>query len=236
MAVRPPSRSKILIVEDEKSLLKVIKYNCEKEGYDVLSSYDGQEGFELFEKQRPDLVILDLMLPKMGGLDFLKAARLKSKAPILILTAKKDEVDRVLGLELGADDYVTKPFSVRELLARVKSILRRSASSGYSGSSPASLRLGPMELDFERYECSVSGASVSLTNKEWEFLKCLYGVKGRALSREEILKQVWGYEKGLDLDTRTVDQHVARLREKLGDAAARIVTIKNVGYRLKLDS
>ncbi len=230
------NKQKILVVEDEKSLLKVLKYNLEKEDYSVFCAADGQLGFEIFEKSQPDLIILDLMLPKMSGLDFLKAARSKSKTPILILTAKKNEVDRVLGLELGADDYVTKPFSVRELLARVKSILRRSALSSETPLSSTMLRAGALEFDLERYECSVSGVPVALGPKEWEFLKCLSEAKGRALSRDEILKRVWGYDKGLDLDTRTVDQHVARLREKLGLEASRLVTVKNVGYRLKLDS
>lgn len=229
----PAMKSKILIVEDEKSLIKILKYNLEKEGYVVLCAYDGQAGFEALEKFHPHLIILDIMLPKMSGLDFLKALRVKTKTPVLVLTAKKDEVDRVLGLELGADDYVTKPFSVRELLARVKSILRRSSETAEASSV---VKAGSLKFDFERYECQVSGESVLLGPKEWEFLRCLYGAQGKVLSRDEILKNVWGYERGLDLDTRTVDQHVARLREKLGAEASRIVTVKNVGYRLKLDS
>lgn len=224
---------KILVIEDEKPLSKILKYNFEKEGYEVLCAFDGQEGFELFQETRPDLIVLDLMIPKMSGMELLKSVRLKSKTPLLILTAKKDEVDRVLGLEMGADDYVTKPFSVRELCARVKSILRRSSSS--DNSARASLfKHRTLELDFDRYECSIGKDPVSLTSKEWELLKLLVDARGRALSRTEILKEVWGYERGLDLDTRTVDQHVARLRDKLGPESSSIVTVKNVGYRFRV--
>ncbi len=224
---------KILLIEDEKPLSKVLKYNFEKEGYAVLCAFDGQEGLELFQEERPDLIVLDLMIPKMNGMELLKAVRLKSKTPVLILTAKKDEVDRVLGLEMGADDYVTKPFSVRELCARVKSILRR-ASSSVSDAGASLFKHRTLKLDFDRYECSIGENSVSLTSKEWELLKVLVSARGRALSRTEILKEVWGYERGLDLDTRTVDQHIARLRDKLGPESSLIVTVKNVGYRFRV--
>lgn len=224
---------KILVIEDEKPLSKILKYNFEKEGYEVLCAFDGQEGLEMFQSRRPNLIILDLMIPKISGMDLLKEIRLKSKTPVLILTAKKDEFDRVLGLEMGADDYVTKPFSVRELCARVKSILRRFSPAASSDEIPPS-KYGTLEIDFNRYECLVGGVLAPLTSKEWELLKLLVGARGRALSRPEILKEVWGYDRGLDLDTRTVDQHIARLRDKLGVESGLIVTVKNVGYRFRV--
>lgn len=222
----------ILIVEDEKPLVKILKYNMEKEGWRAVSCDDGEKGLDAFKRERPDLVILDLMLPKLDGFEFCRRVRSQSKTPILMLTARKEEVDRILGLELGADDYVTKPFSVRELTARIKAILRR---TGAGEASAAGLRAGGIELDAERYETRIKGKSVALSTKEFELLKCLLEAGGRALTREQLLEKVWGYEKGLELDTRTVDQHVKRLREKLGSEANRVLTVKNVGYRLKED-
>ncbi|MBI5211497.1 MAG: response regulator transcription factor [Elusimicrobia bacterium] len=223
---------KVLIVEDERALAKVLRFNLEREGYAVASAEDGEAGLEAFAAEKPDLVILDLMLPKLDGFEFCKAVRKGSRTPILMLTARKEEVDRVLGLELGADDYVTKPFSVREVLARVKAILRRTrAPSG--GGGP--VRAGALEVDLERYEVTVAGKTAVLSTKEFELLRCLLAAEGKALSRDEIMEKVWGYDRALEIDTRTVDQHVARLRDKLGDEARRVVTVKNVGYRLKRD-
>ena len=223
------ANEKILIVEDEKHLIKILTYNLEKEGYRVFSSSDGESGLALFKKERPDLVILDIMVPKMSGFEFCKAGRRTSGAAILMLSARKDEVDRVLGLELGADDYVTKPFSVRELLARIKAILRR----GFQKDLPRPfLRAGDIEVDPERYVARVGGKPVALSPKEFEFLKCLFEAEGRALTRDQILQKVWGHDRALEIDTNTVDQHVARLRNKLGAESSRIVTVKNVGYRL----
>ncbi|HAH06432.1 MAG TPA: DNA-binding response regulator [Elusimicrobia bacterium] len=221
----------LLVVEDEKPLLKVLRYNLEKEGYRVVCAEDGEAGLAAFRREKPDLVLLDVMLPKLDGFEFCKAVRRDSRAPILMLTARKAEVDRVLGLELGADDYVTKPFSVRELLARVKAILRRTSE----GRSAAPVRAGGLEVDLERYEVRVRGKEAALSAKEFELLRCLLKADGRALTREQILEQVWGYDESMDIDTRTVDQHVARLRDKLGPEAERLVTVKNVGYRLKAD-
>jgi DNA-binding response OmpR family regulator len=221
---------KRLVVEDEKSLAKILRYNLEKEGYRVTLSGDGEAGLEAFRKERPDLVILDLMLPKLDGYEFCKIVRRDSKTPILMLTARKEEVDRILGLEMGADDYVTKPFSVREVLARIKAILRRTKPPEETASL---LRAGTLELDPGTYECRVGGRPVELRSKEFEFLKCLFLARGKALSRDELLEKVWGYDKSMEIDTRTIDQHIARLRDKLGPEAGRIVTVKNVGYRLK---
>ena len=223
----------MLLVEDDKAIVKLVRYNLEKDGYRVVHAGDGQEGLALLGKERPDLVILDAMLPKLDGFEFLKQARRDSRVPVLMLTARKDETDRVLGLELGADDYVTKPFGVRELRARVKALLRRASPA--EASSPASgvLRAGGLELDTERYEFRVRGKPVVLTTKEFDFLKALLLAGGRALSREQLLEKVWGYDRSIELDTRTIDQHVARLREKLGPEAGLVATVKNVGYRIK---
>jgi DNA-binding response OmpR family regulator len=223
--------AKILIVEDEKALVKVLKYNLEKEGYEVVTAFDGEAGLSCFQEEKPDLVILDIMLPKKDGFEVCKTVRQSSRTPILMLTARKEEVDRVLGLELGADDYVTKPFSVREVLARVKAILRRAAEKP----APRMIRAGTLEVDLERYETKIKGKALALSPKEFEFLKCLLQADGRVLTRDDLLEKVWGYDRSMDIDTNTVDQHIARLRGKLAGEAERIVTVKNVGYRLRMD-
>ena len=219
---------KILIIEDEKDLVKLLKYNLEKEGYQVVVALDGEAGLAQFRKEKPQLILLDVMLPKMHGYEVCKAVRLESKIPILMLTAKREEVDKILGLELGADDYVTKPFSVREVLARVKAILRRTPGQEAVNSS---LRLGKLEIDMDRYEVRVAGKDLSLSTKEFDLLKCLIQAQGRVLTREQLLEKVWGVEKSADIDTRTIDQHVARLRDKLGPEADAVSTVKNVGYK-----
>lgn len=229
----PVAQEKVLVVEDDKDIVRLLKYNLEKQGYHVVAVGDGEAGLAAARKERPDLLILDVMIPKLDGFELVKLIRRESRAPILMLTARKEEMDRVLGLELGADDYMTKPFGVRELLARVKALLRRSAPSAAPGSSM--LRAGGVELDPERYEVRVRGKDVSLTTKEFEFLKILLQAGGRALSRDQILEKVWGYDRSMEIDTRTVDQHVARLREKLGPESARVATVKNVGYRIKTE-
>ena len=226
----PVASEKILLVEDDKDIVRLLKYNLEKEGYRVVAASDGEAGLAALRKERPDLLILDVMIPKLDGFELVKLVRRESRAPVLMLTARKAEMDRVLGLELGADDYVTKPFGVRELLARVKALLRR---AGPAEAAASVLRCGGLELDAERYEVRVRGKGVALTTKEFEFLKLLLQAGGRALSRDRILEKVWGYDRSMEIDTRTVDQHVARLREKLGAEAARVATVKNVGYRIK---
>lgn len=226
------ANEKILIVEDEKDLAKLLKYNLEKEGYRAFAAADGEAGLSMFRKEKPDLVLLDIMLPKLDGFEFCKIIRGESKTPILMLTAKTEEVDRILGLELGADDYVTKPYSVREVMARVKAILRRVSGSE---EEKTFYRAGDLEVDLARYVTKVKGQLVVLSSKEFEFLKCLISANGKVLNREQLLERVWGYDNALDIDTRTVDQHIARLREKLGVESDRIVTVKNVGYRIKLD-
>lgn len=226
------AKEKILIVEDEKDLVKILKYNLEKEGYRVSVATDGEAGLATFRKEKPDLIVLDIMMPRMDGYEVCKAIRQESKVPIIMLTAKTEEVDRVLGLELGADDYVTKPYSVREVTARIKAILRRMSGAE---EQKTFIRAGELEVDIERYVTKVQGQQISLSSKEFEFLKCLIAAKGRVLTRDQLLERVWGYDSAFEIDTRTVDQHIARLREKLGSESKRVVTVKNVGYRLKLD-
>ncbi len=225
-------RQKILIVEDEKDVSKLLKYALEKEGYAALTAHDGESGLAVFRRDRPDLVILDLMLPKMDGYEFCRIARRESDAPILMVTAKREESDRVLGLEMGADDYITKPFSLREVVARVKAAFRRRSPS--SGSLPLA-RPGDLRADLERYEVSFKGKAIPLGPKEFEFLKHLIQAQGKVLSRADLRERVWGAARDKAVHSRTIDQHIARLRQKLGPAADRIVTVKNIGYRLRTD-
>lgn len=226
------SKEKILVIEDERDLVKLLKYNLDREGYRVFTASDGESGLAVVKKENPDLILLNVMLPKMDGFEFCRLLRQDSKIPIIMLTAKSEEVDRVLGLEMGADDYVIKPFGVREVLARVKAILRRVSNLD---TSKGLVRAGDLEIDTERYFVRVKGKPITLSPKEFEFLHHLLSAKGKVLSRDQILERVWGYDQALQVDTRTVDQHMARLREKLGDEADRIITVKNVGYRMKLD-
>jgi two-component system alkaline phosphatase synthesis response regulator PhoP len=223
---RMPAR--ILVIEDEKDIVRLLKYNLEKEGHIVLSAYDGAAGLDLAKKEKPDLIILDLMLPKLDGMEVCREIRKESQTPIIMLTAKKEELDRILGLELGADDYVTKPFSVRELMARVKTVMRRTRP----GIKEDQLfTAGQLQVDFSRYTVMVKGKPTALSSKEFEFLKILIQANGKALTRDQLLEQVWGHDPAFDIDTRTIDQHIARLRDKLGPESKRVITVKNVGYR-----
>lgn len=224
--------AKILVVEDEKALSRIVRYSLEKDGHRVVVAEDGEAGLALARREKPDLVILDIMLPKLDGLEVCRALRASSPVPILFLTAKKSEVDRVLGLKLGADDYVTKPFSVAELAARVEALLRR-AGTGKAGAPSGVRRAGELEVDVERHEVSVGGKAVAVTPREFTFLKLLLEADGRVLTRDVILETVWGVDRSIEIDTRTVDQHIARLRRKLGSEGARIVTVINSGYKLK---
>ena len=224
--------NRILIIEDEKDIVRLVKYNLEKQGFEVLSASDGASGLELARKEKPDLIILDLMLPKIDGLEICRTLRQDSRVPIIMLTAKKEEVDRVLGLELGADDYMTKPFSMRELLVRIKNILRRARAEE---SSVEAFQCGDLKIDLSRYTVNLKGKPVSLSSKEFEFLKILIQAHGKASTRDQLLERVWGYDRSMDIDTRTVDQHIARLRDKLGSEARRVITVKNVGYRFAVE-
>ncbi|MBI5596044.1 MAG: response regulator transcription factor [Elusimicrobia bacterium] len=220
----------ILVVEDERSLLKVLRYNLEKEGYRVSEASDGKAALAAARKVLPDLVLLDVMLPGLDGFEVCKALRKESEVPVLFLTARKEELDRVLGLELGADDYVTKPFSVRELLARVKAVLKR---AGRPRPAAAARRFGPLSVDFERYEVRVGAKAVELTPTEFKLLRLLVEADGKALTRDAVLERLYGADRSHELDERSVDQLVARLRDKLASESGRVVTVKNVGYRFR---
>ncbi len=220
----------ILFIEDEKNIVELVKYNLEQEGFRVLTATKGNAGLETALKERPALVLLDLMLPEMNGLEICKTLKLNERTrliPIIMLTAKGTESDKVIGLELGADDYITKPFSPRELVARIKAVLRRSQEKP----KEEILRLGIIELDITKHELRLKGKPVEITAKEFELLGVLMNSKGRVLTREVLLSKVWGYENSMNIETRTVDMHIGQLRKKIGKEAKRIVTVKSVGYR-----
>ena len=224
-------KEKILVVEDEKDLVRLIRYNLEKEKFRVISANDAETGLTMLKKQKPDLVVLDIMLPKMDGLDFLRTIRKETQVPVILLTAKRSELDRILGLKLGADDYIVKPFSVGELHARVEALLRRVAAPVGADKKPVAV--GKIEVDFERHEIKVAGKRTDLTPKEFELLKLLIEANGKVLSRDQLLERIWGHGKDMEIDTRTVDQHIARLRHKLRQESARIATVTNFGYQIK---
>ncbi len=224
---------KILIVDDEKPIVEILKYNLEKEGYKVVTAYDGEAAIKIFAEENPDVIVLDIMLPLKDGLAVCREIRLQSDIPIIMLTAKEMEVDKVLGLELGADDYVTKPFSAREVTARVKAILRRSTASANksSGDTGGRLTVGNITVDRNEVQVYNEGEPVELTLREFNLLVYLMMKPGYVLSREQLLNQVWGYD--YIGDDRTVDVTVRRLREKLEENPAKpeyIHTKSGVGY------
>lgn len=226
------SKKTILVIEDEKNIQELLRFNLEEEGYRVLCASTGDRGLETANREKPDLIVLDVMLPGVSGTDILKAIRANTKianTPVLMLTARSQESDKVLGLELGADDYVTKPFSTRELAARVKALFRR---TGAQAEPSKRLKVGTLEMDCEKHEVTIKGKSVELTHKEFKLLRTLLEAHGRLLSRDQLLDRVWGYTAAEQIETRTVDMHIGQLRKKLKDEADRIITIKNEGYRL----
>jgi len=228
-------KEKILIVEDEKDIVKMLDYNLKKEGFRTLTIHDGEGALTLASREHPDLVILDLMLPGMDGLEVCKTLKNESKTasiPIIMLTAKSQESDKVIGLELGADDYVTKPFSLRELIARIKAVLRRVKEKD---KLPEVLKIGELTMDFSKIAAAVKDRPVELTSKEFELLKTLIGSKGRVLSRDYLLDTIWGFDHAQDIQTRTVDVHIRTLRKKLKSESKRIVTVKNYGYRFEYE-
>ena len=219
----------ILAVDDEVHILELISFNLKAAGYHVVTALTGEEALKRCEVERPSLVLLDIMLPGIDGLEVcrrLKGDRMTSNIPIIMLTARGDEVDKILGLELGADDYITKPFSVRELAARVKSLLRRVAPQ--QESEPQTLRSGDIMIDITNYEAFKGGEKLSLTLKEFELLKVLVLSRGKVLTRDFLLDRIWGYE--YYGETRTVDVHIRHLRLKLGEEPY-IETVRGVGYR-----
>lgn len=222
---------KILVVEDEKDLAELITFNLEREGYQTTLAYDGVAGLDAAGRVRPDLIILDLMLPGLLGTEVCKMLKGSGKTagiPVLMLTAKGEEIDKVVGFEVGAEDYVVKPFSTRELLLRVKALLRRVAMS----STPdAVIKVGPVTIDSERHLVSINGSEVAFTMTEFKLLLTLVQRLGRLQSREVLLRDVWGYN--FVEDTRTVDTHITRLRTKMGEAGEMIKTVRGFGYKME---
>lgn len=225
--------SRILVVDDEESISKLVEYNLQQAGFEVQTADTGTRAYEILqETPRPDLVVLDLMLPGIGGMELCQRLRKEGiSTPIIMLTAKEDEVDRILGLEMGADDYVTKPFSPRELVARVKAVLRRANED--SAEEEGVYNCGDIILDVNRYEVSIRGDRVDLTPREFELLHFLAKHTGRVMSRDHLLDKVWGYE--FAGDTRIVDVHISHLRDKLERDPKQpeyIKTVRGVGYKL----
>ncbi len=221
----------ILVIEDEAPIVEILKFNLTKSGYRVLTAFDGEEGYRLALSEKPDLILLDVMLPKMDGFEVCKKVREKQSTPIIMLTARDEEVDKVLGLELGADDYCTKPFSVRELLARVKANIRRTSADAPSNESGDLITFQNLTINPSRYEASKDDKVIDLTLREFELLKFLAIQPGQIFTRETLLEKVWGYEYFGDV--RTVDVTVRRLREKVEDNPASpnfIMTKRGVGY------
>lgn len=227
------SKQTILLVEDEKDLAFVLSETFKNEGFALLTARDGRAGLETARKRKPDLIVSDVMMPRMDGLEMLRELRRESSVPVLFLTARKDEADRVRGFDLGADDYLSKPFSMRELVCRVKAVLRRRERAARPARA-GHVRLGAVEIDLGRHEVRVNGKLRHLAPREFQLLELLIQANGKVLSRENLLKSIWGYDESLGVDTRTVDQHVARLRRNLLAEKKRIVTVKNFGYRIKL--
>ena len=222
----------VLVVEDEPDIRNLIVLHLAREGFRCRVATTGEEALRQVKASSPDLVVLDLMLPEMDGREVCR--RLRSDAasaalPIIMVTAKADEVDRIVGLELGADDYVSKPFSPKELVARVRAVLRRARSPEPS----RALSSGLLTVDAERHVATLAGQSLALTPKEFDLLHVLVESVGRVLSREHLLNRVWGYARADEIESRTVDVHIRRLRAKLGDEGRRIATVKSVGYRLE---
>lgn len=226
----------ILVIEDEQNINDILTFSLGKEGYKTLSALDGIKGLEMALTENPDLILLDVMLPGLDGWEVCKKVREQSQVPIIMLTAREDEVDKVLGLELGADDYITKPYSMRELAARVKANLRRSAASAAASSEKApenqdTILSGDLAINVDRYEVSKNGDVIDITLREFELLKFLAQQPGKIFSREKLLENVWGYEYYGDV--RTVDVTVRRLREKIEDDPSMpkyIITKRGVGY------
>jgi len=224
---------RILIVDDEPDILELLEYNLRQAGYSVVTANDGASALSSVRDQHPDLILLDLMLPDVSGTEVCKQLR-KDPAteliPIMMITARSEEIDRVVGFEIGADDYITKPFSPRELVLRVQAVLRRTGSRTEPGDSEK-LVIGALEINIPRHEVRVAGEHIGLTALEFKLLLDLATRRGRVQSRDALLERVWGYAPGIE--TRTVDTHVKRLREKLSEARDCIETIRGVGYRMR---
>jgi two-component system OmpR family response regulator len=231
--------SKILVVEDDRTLLDVLKYNLAKEGYAVITATDGVQGLDVARSERPDLVVLDIMVPKLDGFEVCRILRRETTMPILMLTAKAGETDKVVGLELGADDYMTKPFSMREFLARIKAMLRRTDMMNMAAASaketiPSVIKVGELEVDFARHKVSRANSVIDLSPKEFDLLAFLVKNRGQVFSRDQILEKVWGYD--YTGDTRTVDVHMRWLRQKIETDPTNpkhLLTVRGVGYKFE---
>lgn len=224
-------QKKILVVDDEKSIVDILKFNLARDGYDVIEAYDGREGLRKALEENPDLILLDVMLPETDGFEVCKKIREKKQTPIIMITARDEEIDKVLGLELGADDYLTKPFGVRELMARIKANLRRTLDANNENSSSKRV-FNEITIDYEKYEVTKGSKPVELTIREFELLSFLSKQPNKVFTRETLLEKVWGYEY-LGDDLRTVDVNIRRLREKLETNPAEpeyIITKRGVGY------
>ena len=221
---------RILIVEDEKNIVDILSFNLSKEGYETLEAYDGEAGLQLALEQNPDLILLDIMLPGEDGLEILsrlKASEVTKEIPVIMVTAKGAEYDKVMGLDCGADDYITKPFGMMEFIARVRAVLRR---AGKEEKENDVLETGDLQIQVKQHQVLAKGEKVTLTLKEFELLKFLMENKGIVLTRDRLLGHVWGYD--FDGETRTVDVHVRTLRQKLGECGELIETVRGVGYRI----
>ncbi|MFA4905087.1 MAG: response regulator [Candidatus Margulisiibacteriota bacterium] len=222
--------AKLLIIEDERDIVEALEYNLKKEGFAVSKAYDGLQGLKLAREISPDLIILDLMLPGLDGLELCRTIKREpptENIPVIMLTAKGGETDKVVGLEVGADDYITKPFSMRELIARVRAVLKRYGKKHKANA--ARLKFTDFAIDAEKHEVTAFGKPVELTAKEFSLLQFLAENQGRVFNRERLLDQVWGIEAAIE--TRTVDVHMRRLREKLGKAGKHLITLRGVGYK-----
>lgn len=229
------AKGKILIVDDEKHIVEAVKYNLEKEGFRTLVAHDGAKALAAARRELPDAILLDWMLPELEGLEVcrtLKQDHKTARIPVIMLTVKTEITDKVLGLEMGADDYITKPFSPKELIARLKVVLRRAQAPTTASDT---FQIDELRIDWGKYLVTMKGKPVELTSKEFELLKALLEAKGRVLSRDALLDGVWGYERAMEIETRTVDLHISQLRKKLHHVADRILTIKNAGYRFVMD-
>ncbi|MBM7555451.1 response regulator [Halanaerobacter jeridensis] len=229
--------NKILVVDDEENIVKLVSYNLEQEGYEIITANEGKEALAKIEQENPDLMILDLMLPKVDGFDICRKVRKDGNTnnlPIIILSAKEEEIDKILGLELGADDYVTKPFSPRELIARVKAVLRRVDYTADEEKQEV-LKTGAVELDLKKHQVRINDKEINLTPKEFELLSILIKHPGQVFSRDNLLGEIWDYN--YHGDTRTVDVHVRRLRKKISEYSEQkhIITVRGVGYKFKED-